>query len=89
MFIFDYDPKQRSMDMTYIKNNLISRIKNSNDLKFLEALQTLIDTSEQSSYELSPEQQKSITLGRTDIKNGASLENGQVFSEIRQWLTKK
>ena len=36
------------MDMTaQIKNNLISRIKESKDLYFLNALQTIFDSSEQ------------------------------------------
>ena len=45
------------MDMTtQIKNNLISRIKNSSDLTFLKALQTIFDTSEQSLFQLTSEQ---------------------------------
>ena len=53
------------MDTTsQIKNNLISRIKDSQDLNFLKALQTIFDTSEQTLYQLSPEQENSISIGR-------------------------
>ncbi len=78
------------MDMTtQIKNSLISRIKDSNDMNFLKALQTIFDSSEQSLYQLSPEQNDSILEGRAEIKNGDYVENGQLISEMKEWLTKK
>jgi predicted transcriptional regulator len=78
------------MDMTsQIKKNLISRIKDSKDLNFLNALQTIFDSSEQSLYQLTTNQQKSIEVGREDIKNGNFHKNDDVISEMREWLTKK
>lgn len=78
------------MDTTaQIKNNLISRIKDSKDLNFLKALQTIFDTSEQALYQLSPEQENSISIGRKQIKNGQFSSNESVISEKREWLIKK
>lgn len=78
------------MDMTtQIKNSLISRIKDSNDMNFLKALQTIFDSSEQSLYQLSPEQNDSIIKGREEIKSGVYIENDQLISEMKEWLTKK
>lgn len=74
---------------TQIKDNLISRIKASNDMKFLKALQTIFDSSEQSLYQLTQEQQNSIDEGREDIKNGDYIENNQLIPEIKEWLKKK
>lgn len=74
---------------TQIKNSLISRIKNSNDLDFLKALQTIFDSTEQTLYQLSPEQNDSIIKGREEIKNGDYLENDQLMSEMKQWLKKE
>lgn len=74
---------------TQIKDNLISRIKASNDMKFLKALQTIFDSSEQSLYQLTQKQQNSIGEGREDIKNGDYIENDQLIPEIKEWLTKK
>jgi hypothetical protein len=74
---------------TQIKNSLISRIRNSNDLNFLKALQTIFDTSEQSLYQLSPEQQNSIEQGREEIRSGDLVDNDQLMDEMREWLTKK
>jgi hypothetical protein len=74
---------------TQIKNSLISRIRNSNDLNFLKALQTIFDTSEQSLYQLSPEQQNSIEQGRREIRGGNLVDNDQLMAEMREWLKKK
>lgn len=78
------------MDMTVqIKKNLISRIKDSKDLNFLNALQTIFDSSEQALYQLSSEQQTSMEISRDEIKNGKFRKNDEVISEMRQWLKKK
>jgi hypothetical protein len=71
---------------TQIKNSLISRIKDSNDLNFLKALQTIFDSSEQTLYQLSSEQNDSIIKGREEIENGDYIENDQLMSEMKQWL---
>ena len=78
------------MDMTaQIKKNLISRIKDSKDLNFLKALQTIFDSSEQALYQLSSEQQTAIEKGRKEIKKGNFHKNEEVISEMREWLKKK
>ncbi len=77
------------MDMTaQIKKNLISRIKDSKDLNFLNALQTIFDSSEQALYQLSTNQQSSIETGRNEIKEGKFQNNDEVISEMRKWLKK-
>jgi predicted transcriptional regulator len=78
------------MDTTaQIKKNLISRIKDSKDLNFLKALQTIFDSSEQALYQLSSEQQSAIEKSRNDIKEGNFHKNEEVISEMREWLKKK
>ena len=78
------------MDTTaQIKNNLISRIKDSKDLTFLKALQTIFDSSEQSLYETSSEQENQIQQGRQEIAEGKFSSNNQVLSEMRGWLKEK
>jgi predicted transcriptional regulator len=72
-----------------IKKNLILRIKDSKDLNFLNALQTIFDSSEQALYPLSSEQQSAIERGRNEIKNGQFINNDEVISEMKQWLKKK
>lgn len=72
-----------------IKKNLISRIKDSKDLSFLRALQTIFDASEQALFQLTPEQSNSIEIGRDEIKNGSYFENNDVIAEMSAWLEKK
>ena len=74
---------------TQIKKSLISRIKNSNDLNFLRALQTIFDSSDQALYQLSTEQNASIIKGREEIKNGDYIENDQLMADMKKWLTKE
>jgi hypothetical protein len=78
------------MDMTaQLKENLISRIKDSKDMNFLKALQTIFDSSEQALYELTLEQQSSIEKSRNQIKNGKFHKNEDVISEMKEWLKRK
>ncbi|MGB0880645.1 MAG: hypothetical protein ACPGTO_08770 [Polaribacter sp.] len=72
-----------------IKNNLISRIKDSEDLNFLKTIQKIFDVSEQELYKLSAEQEKSISLSRKQIKNGEFLSSESVISEMKEWLKRK
>jgi hypothetical protein len=72
-----------------IKKNLILRIKDSKDLNFLNALQTIFDSSEQALFQLSSEQQSAIEKGRDEIKNRQFFKNEEVISEMKQWLEKK
>ena len=58
-----------------LKRNLILRIKDSKDLNFLNALQTIFDTtSEQNLFQLSDEQKTAIEIGRSEISNGEFLK---------------
>lgn len=78
------------MNMTaQIKKNLILRIKHSKDLNFLNALQTIFDSSEQGLFQLSSEQQSAIEIGRSEIKDEQFFKNEEVISEMKQWLKKK
>ncbi len=72
-----------------LKKSLIARIKDSNDLDFLKALQTIFDAAEKQLYDLTPEQEKAIENGRNEIKAGESFSNEEVISEMREWLEKR
>lgn len=72
-----------------IKKDLISRINESKDLVFLKALKVILDTAEQDSYQLSTEQEAAISIGREQINKGEFSSNESVFSEMKEWLSKK
>ena len=69
-----------------IKTNLISRIQNSEDLRFLKALQSFFDSPNQAIYQLNKEQKSSINKGREQIEKGEFLENDEVISNMKSWL---
>jgi hypothetical protein len=64
-------------------------IKDSKDLNFLNALQTIFDSSEQALFQLSAEQQSSIEVSKSEIRNGKFRKNDEVISEMKEWLKKK
>lgn len=72
-----------------IKRNLISRIKDSEDINFLNALQTIFDSSEQALYKMSSDQESSIEKSRIEIETGKYHKNDDVISEMKEWLKKK
>ena len=74
---------------TQIKNNLISRINDSDDLAFLRALQTIFESSEQALFELNEAQEESIEMGREEIKRGDSIAHEQLMSGLESWLGNK
>ncbi|RNC66945.1 hypothetical protein [Proteiniphilum sp. X52] len=71
---------------SYLKKNLISRIKSSNNETFLKALQTIFDSSEQELYELNKAQKQAIEAGREDIAKGYYKSHEQVMEEMTTWL---
>ena len=62
---------------------------NSKDLKFLNALQSIFDSSELALYQLSTNEQSFIDTGRNEIKEGKFHNHDEVISEMRKWLKKK
>ena len=78
------------MDSTLqIKNNLITRIRDSKDLNFIRAIQTIFDTAEQELFQLNNAQNKSIEISRAEIRNGDYANNKQVITDMKQWLKEK
>ncbi len=71
---------------TQLKRNLIERIKNSEDLIFLQALQTIVESSEENLFELSSEQENSIEIGRSQIAKGELSTHEDVMLEMKTWL---
>lgn len=72
--------------MAKLKNKLVERIKMSQDTEFLKAIEQLLQTSENSVYKLTTEQEQAIALGRKEIANGDFLSNQTVIEEVREWL---
>ncbi|MBA4304954.1 MAG: hypothetical protein C0424_12065 [Sphingobacteriaceae bacterium] len=72
-----------------IKEDLIAKIKESEDLDFLKALQNLFDASYHEPFSLTAEQQAAIELGKSQIESGLFTTHAQLMANARQWLTQK
>jgi len=72
-----------------LKTKLIEIINNIEDVEFLEAIKTILDSKSENLYALSDKQKESIEVGRQQIKTGDFLKNDEVFSELKEWIKKK
>lgn len=73
-----------------LKNILIHRIAEINDVSFLQAIKTILDSkSESIVMKLTEEQKSEITESKKEIKKGHFIENDILEKEIDLWLNEK
>lgn len=75
------------MTMLELKSILIHRISEINDIRFLEAIKTILDRkAEDSVIVLTDEQKQEIIQSRKEIKEGLIISNEELDKEIQAWL---
>jgi hypothetical protein len=75
------------MTMLELKSILIHRISEINDLRFLEAIKTILDEkAEDSVIVLTEEQKQEIIQSRKEINEGLFISNEELDKEIQAWL---
>ena len=75
------------MTMLELKSILIHRISEINDIRFLEAIKTILDEkAEDSVIVLTDEQKQEIIQSKKEIKEGLSISNEELDREIQAWL---
>ena len=73
-----------------LQNLLIHRISEINDISFLEAIKTILDSkSEAAVLPLTVEQRNEILASKKEIEQGLSIENTVLEDEIAGWLKAK
>jgi hypothetical protein len=73
-----------------LKTILIHRISEINDVSFLKALKTILDTKTESGViQLNQEQLDDIIASKKEIEQGLFVENSVLDKEVRQWLNAK
>ena len=71
-----------------LKTLLIHRITEINDVSFLKALKTILDSkTETGVIQLTPDQLDDIVSSKKEIENGLFIEHGGLDKEIMQWLS--
>jgi hypothetical protein len=70
-----------------LKTLLIHRISEINDVSFLKALKTILDTKTDTGIiQLTQDQLDDIMASKKEIEQGLFIENSAFDSEVRQWL---
>ena len=70
-----------------LKTVLIHKISEIDDISFLKALNTILDSKTESGViQLSPDQIRDIMDSKKEIENGLFNENAALDNEVRQWL---
>jgi hypothetical protein len=73
-----------------LKTLLIHRISEINDVSFLKALKTILDTkTETGIIQLTQDQLDDIMASKKEIEQGLFIENSVLDTEVRQWLNAK
>ena len=78
------------MTMMELKSILVHRISEINDIRFLEAIKTILDEkAEDSTVELTDDQKKEIAESKKQIQEGLFIQESDLDSEIQGWLDAK
>jgi hypothetical protein len=73
-----------------LKKLLINRIAEIDDVPFLNALKTILDTKTQTqTLSLTPEQRFEIIESQKEIKSGLFVEQVELDKEFNKWLSGK
>ena len=82
--------KFEAMTAIQLKTLLIHRISAINDVSFLKALKTILDSKTESGViQLSQEQLDDIIASKKEIEQGLFTENIAFEKEVKQWLNAK
>ena len=78
------------MTMTALKKLLNNRIAQINDVSFLNAIKTILDTKTQTqAISLTPEQRLEIIESQKEIGSGLFVEQAELDKEFNKWLSEK
>ena len=73
-----------------IKKLLIYRIAEINDISFLNAIKTILDSKTQNQVlSLTPEQRSEIIESKKEIEKGLYFEHHELDKEVNKWLNAK
>jgi hypothetical protein len=85
-----YVSKLPVMSTIELKNLLIHRISEITDVRFLEALKTILDSkSESNVLPLTREQKDEIIASQKEISSGMFVDQNDIEGEVAAWLNAK
>jgi hypothetical protein len=73
-----------------LKNALIHRIAEIDDISFLQAIKTILDSKTNSEVlTLTAKQRDDIMASKKELENGLFIESNDLDKEIQKWLSEK
>jgi len=71
-----------------LKTLIIHRLTEINDVSFLKALKTILDSkTETGVIQLTPEQLDDIIASKKEIEKGIFIDQSLLDKEVKQWLS--
>ena len=78
------------MSTIELKKKIIDQLSRIDDVSFLKAIKTLVDSKAHGEiYKLSEFQKERIHEGRAQLRKGQTISNEALQKEIDQWLGSK
>jgi hypothetical protein len=78
------------MSTIELKKKIIDQLSHIDDISFLKAIKTLVDSkAEGEIYKLSEFQKERIREGREQLRKGQTISNQALQKEMDQWLGSK
>ncbi|MEA3448352.1 MAG: hypothetical protein U9Q98_07890 [Bacteroidota bacterium] len=78
------------MSAIELKKLLIQRIAEIDDVSFLKAIKTILDTKKASkAIILTQEQREAINASKKDVEKGFIIEQAELDNEFDKWLSVK
>jgi predicted transcriptional regulator len=78
------------MSTIELREMIINQLAHINDISFLKAIKTLVDSKAESEvYKLSGFQKERIQMGRAQLIKGQTISHEELQKEIDQWLVSK
>ena len=78
------------MSTIELKKKIINQLSHIDDVSFLKAIKTLVDSKAHGEiYKLSDFQKDRINRGREQLKKGQTISHEALQKEIDQWLGSK
>lgn len=80
----------KKMNTTQLKHNLMQRISNIEDIKFLEAIKTILDYNKIEPFiELTDKLANELKLASLEGKEGKIISQAELDIKVEQWLKEK
>ena len=78
------------MSTIELRHLITEYLSHIDDVSFLKALKTIIESKvSEGVYHLSPEQKKRVDMGIDQLRNGQTIPQENLQTEIDQWLSSK